>query len=181
MRLRFTKMHGLGNDFVMIDGVSQKIKLTPERVRKLADRNFGVGCDQVLVVEPPESGDSDFRYRIYNQDGGEVENCGNGARCFAIFVRECDLTQKKTIRVDTATGQLILHVGKNDNVTVDMGEPILEPQKVPFKAKKAANVYPLEVLNEAFEVGVVSMGNPHAVNTGGRCKKLCSGKVRAGA
>jgi diaminopimelate epimerase len=108
MRLKFSKMHGLGNDFVMLDGVSQRIKLTPEKIRLLADRNFGVGCDQVLVVEAPRDPDADFRYRIYNADGSEVENCGNGARCFARFVRDCRLTGKDRLQVETAGGMLQL-------------------------------------------------------------------------
>ncbi len=163
MRLRFTKMHGLGNDFVMIDGVSQRVAMTREKVRKLADRNFGVGCDQVLVVEPPRSPNADFRYRIYNQDGGEVENCGNGARCFAVFVRQRSLTSKTTIRVETACGELTLLVQDNNNVTVDMGEPILAPEQVPFKAHAQAATYTLPVDGKDYTVSAVSMGNPHCV------------------
>ncbi|WP_086934113.1 diaminopimelate epimerase [Agarilytica rhodophyticola] len=163
MRLRFTKMHGLGNDFVMIDGISQKINLTPERVRKLADRNFGVGCDQVLLVEPPQTPNADFRYRIYNQDGGEVENCGNGARCFAAFVRQRGLTVKNKIEVETTNGNLVLHVHEDNRITVDMGVPVLEPEKIPFKAANYASIYPLEAGGRSFEISAVSMGNPHSV------------------
>ncbi|VUD58999.1 Diaminopimelate epimerase [Thalassocella blandensis] len=163
MRLRFTKMHGAGNDFVMIDAVTQKINLSTERIRKLADRHFGVGCDQVLIVEPPRTGDADFRYRIFNCDGSEVENCGNGARCFAIFVRQRGLTAKHIIRVETAGGELILQVHEDDRVTVDMGNPILEPSKVPFDADNFAKVYPLQVDDQHFEISAVSMGNPHCV------------------
>jgi len=163
MRVRFTKMHGAGNDFVMLDGISQKISLTPQRIMALADRNFGVGCDQVLLVEAPRSPDADFRYRIYNQDGGEVENCGNGARCFAVFVRQRGLTNKDTIRVQTAAGDLILHVRQDNQVTVDMGLPILTPSDIPFSADTTATTYPLTLNNKTLDIGAVSMGNPHAV------------------
>lgn len=163
MRLRFTKMHGLGNDFVMIDAVSQRASITPEKARKLADRHFGVGCDQVLVVEPPQSPDADFRYRIFNNDGGEVENCGNGARCFALFVRQRGLTTKKMIRVETASGDMILHVLPDNQVRVDMSVPVLEPAKVPFVAENQAPTYTIEVGNQPLIISAVSMGNPHAV------------------
>lgn len=163
MKLRFTKMHGLGNDFVMIDAISQKITLSPERVRKLADRHFGVGCDQVLVVEAPQSADADFRYRIFNQDGSEVENCGNGARCFAIFVRQRKLTGKRIIRAETAGGPLVLQVLPDNRVTVNMGVPRLEPVEIPFNAEARAITYTLPVAGKSLEISAVSMGNPHAV------------------
>ena len=163
MRLKFSKMHGLGNDFVMLDGISQRIKLSPDKIRRLADRHLGVGCDQVLVVEAPRNPEADFRYRIYNADGGEVENCGNGARCFARFVRERRLTGKTELAVETAAGMLQLKVLENDQVSVDMGAPVLEPQDIPFTADRRAETYPLEVDGEVFTVGAVSMGNPHAV------------------
>lgn len=163
MRLRFTKMHGLGNDFVVIDGISQKVRLSPERIRQLADRHFGIGCDQLLIVEAPEHPDIDFRYRIFNADGGEVENCGNGARCFARFVRDRKLTGKRTIRVETAAGVLTLHVTDDEQVTVDMGVPILNPADIPFSAEAEAVVYKLEVNQQDIEISAVSMGNPHAV------------------
>lgn len=163
MRLRFTKMHGLGNDFVMIDAISQRVRLTPDKVRKLADRRFGIGCDQVLIVEEPDSPEVDFRYRIYNADGSEVENCGNGARCFANFVRERKLTGKKTIRVQTAGGPLVLKVGQDDQVQVDMGAPILEPARIPFNAGQQAISYPLSLNGQTVELSAVSMGNPHGV------------------
>lgn len=163
MRLRFTKMHGLGNDFVMLDGVSQKVTLTPNLIKKIADRHFGIGCDQVLLVEPPKTPDVDFNYRIFNQDGGEVENCGNGSRCFAIFVRARGLTEKRVITVQTAAGNLVLEVLPNNHVRVDMGVPILEPEKIPFSATQQQTTYPLEVDGQTFEIGAVSMGNPHAV------------------
>ncbi|WP_323845917.1 diaminopimelate epimerase [Microbulbifer magnicolonia] len=163
MRVKFSKMHGLGNDFVMLDGISQRIKLSPEKIRRLADRHLGIGCDQVLVVESPRNPDADFRYRIYNADGGEVENCGNGARCFAKFVRERRLTAKKQLLVETAAGMLQLNVIDNDRVSVDMGAPILEPEQIPFAADIRAETYPLEVDGEVYTIGAVSMGNPHAV------------------
>ncbi|AMX01318.1 diaminopimelate epimerase [Microbulbifer thermotolerans] len=163
MRLKFTKMHGLGNDFVMLDGISQRIRLSPEKIRRLADRHFGIGCDQVLVVEAPRSPDADFRYRIFNADGGEVENCGNGARCFAKFVRERRLTGKKQLTVETAAGPLKLSLLDSGEVSVDMGAPVLEPEQIPFCADRRAETYPLEVDGEVYTIGAVSMGNPHAV------------------
>ncbi|HEY8569088.1 diaminopimelate epimerase [Microbulbifer sp.] len=163
MRLKFTKMHGLGNDFVMIDGITQRVKLTSDKVRQIADRHTGIGCDQLLLVEAPRDPDVDFRYRIYNADGSEVENCGNGARCFARFVRERRLTSKEKILVETAAGILELNVQGADQVSVDMGPPILEPAKIPFQADIQAESYPLEVDGETYTVGAVSMGNPHTV------------------
>lgn len=163
MRLRFSKMHGLGNDFVVIDGVSQKVRLNADKVRYLADRHFGVGCDQVLLVESPTRPDRDFRYRIFNADGSEVENCGNGARCFARFVRDRRLTGKRTIDVETAGGDITLHVLNNDQVRVDMGVPQLEPANIPFQAPAQALTYELEVNGRTLEISALSMGNPHAV------------------
>ena len=163
MKLRFSKMHGLGNDFVVIDAISQKVALTPERVRRLADRNFGIGCDQVLVVEAPQGADADFRYRIFNQDGGEVENCGNGARCFAVYVRQRKLTGKRLIRAETAGGTLVLQVLPDNQVRVDMGVPRLEPAEIPFIAPERAVIYPLPIAGQHLEISAVSMGNPHAV------------------
>lgn len=163
MKLRFTKMHGLGNDFVMVDAISQRVNITPDKARMLADRHFGVGCDQVLVVEPPQQPDSDFHYRIFNSDGGEVENCGNGARCFALFVRQRRLTGKRDIRVDTAAGQLLLKIQKDNLVVVDMGVPELTPEKIPFNASTQANTYELQLPDRTLTIGAVSMGNPHAV------------------
>lgn len=168
MRLRFTKMHGLGNDFVVIDAVSNKVRLTPDKVRQIADRRFGVGCDQLLIVEIPDNPDVDFRYRIYNCDGSEVENCGNGARCFAKFVRDRKLTGKDRIKVETANGIMELIVQPDGNITVDMGVPILEPAKLPFQDSDGqplsqAITYPLQVGDQRLEISAVSMGNPHAV------------------
>lgn len=163
MLLRFTKMHGLGNDFVVIDAVSQSVTITPELARKLGDRRFGIGCDQILVVEPPNQADVDFGYRIFNQDGTEVEQCGNGARCFAKFVRDRRLTGKNTIRVETACGIIELEVQGDNQVRVNMGVPILEPEKIPFTANTISTQYNIDVADETFSIGAVSMGNPHAV------------------
>jgi len=163
MRLRFTKMEGIGNDFVMVDAISQRVSITPERARKLADRHFGVGCDQVLVVEAPTSPRADFRYRIFNSDGSEVENCGNGARCFAVFVRQRQLTAKNVITVETAAGELQLQVQAENQVTVNMGVPQLEPEAIPFEAGTRGTTYALLVEDLTLEISAVSMGNPHAV------------------
>jgi len=163
MLLKFTKMHGAGNDFVVIDLISQRYRLRPRDVRKLADRRFGVGCDQVLVVEAPQNPGADFRYRIYNADGGEVEQCGNGARCFARFVREKKLTSKRVLTVETAGGIIELRVRNRQDVEVDMGAPLFEPQHIPFSAQRRDDSYPLLVEGRELTIGAVSMGNPHAV------------------
>ncbi|BBM01088.1 diaminopimelate epimerase [Microbulbifer sp. GL-2] len=163
MRIKFSKMHGLGNDFVMLDGISQRVKLSPDKIRRIADRCLGIGCDQVLLVESPRDPDADFRYRIFNADGSEVENCGNGARCFARFVRERRLTGKKRLKVETAGGMLQLKVMDSDQVSVDMGAPVLEPELIPFNADRCAESYPIDVRDETFTIGALSMGNPHAV------------------
>jgi len=164
MQLRFTKMHGLGNDFMVIDAISQKVRLNAELVRELADRNRGVGFDQLLVVEPPSEPDMDFDYRIFNADGSEVEHCGNGARCFARFVREKGLVLRDRINVKTARGKAVLKITGRDLVEVDMGEPELEPAQIPMLAESKSILYRLEIDGEGeIEVGAVSMGNPHAV------------------
>lgn len=165
MKLRFTKMHGLGNDFVVIDGVTEPFEPTTEQVRFLGDRNFGVGFDQLLLVEPPRNEETDFCYRIWNADGGEVEQCGNGARCFARFVRDKGLTDKDEIVVETASGIITLKIESNGWVTVNMGAPILQPAQIPFVAESQASSYTIDVEGEALEVGAVSMGNPHVVVT----------------
>jgi diaminopimelate epimerase len=163
-RLRFTKMQGQGNDFMVIDAVRQPgATLAPERVRALADRHFGVGFDQLLLVEPARSPGNDFRYRIFNADGGEVEQCGNGARCFARFVLDEKLTAKREIRVETASGVIVPRVEGNGRVTVDMGAPRFEPRDVPFEAPVRRPTYLLELAGERIELSVLSMGNPHAV------------------
>lgn len=163
MQLQFTKMHGAGNDFVVIDLISQRYKVRPRDIRKLADRRLGVGCDQVLVVEPPGSPDVDFRYRIYNADGTEVEQCGNGARCFARFVRDRQLTTKNSIRVQTAAGVLVLRVRAGNEVEVDMCVPAFEPQDIPFNRPQREAAYTLKLEHQSVEIGAISMGNPHAI------------------
>ena len=163
MRIRFSKMHGLGNDFVVIDGVRQTIALSPVQIRFLADRHFGVGCDQLLLVEKAGRPDIDFSYRIFNADGGEVEQCGNGARCFVRFVHEQGLTEKTEIRVETMSGVISPRLEADGNVTVDMGVPVFDPARIPFVSPSADIVQPLEVGGERIEITAVSMGNPHAV------------------
>jgi len=163
MNLKFTKMQGLGNDFVVIDAVRQQVSLTPEQVRHIADRHFGVGCDQLLVVERPVSPDADFRYRIFNADGGEVEQCGNGARCFVRFVHDHGLTDKNEIRVETASGIILPRLEGNGQVTVDMGVPRFLPEEIPLVAAAAALTYSLRVGEVSVEISALSMGNPHAV------------------
>ncbi len=163
MRLRFTKMHGLGNDFIVIDAINQRVNLSSEQIQRLSDRRFGIGCDQLLIVEAPKSPDADFYYRIFNYDGSEVENCGNGARCFAKFVRDRQLTGKSTIVVDTLCGRMSLHIQKNNLVSVDMGVPILEPAAIPYRANQRQTTYPLKLSDDIITISAVSMGNPHAV------------------
>ena len=163
MKIRFSKMQGAGNDFVVIDGVRQSIALSPEQVRFLADRHFGVGCDQLLLVERAGQADVDFRYRIFNANGGEVEQCGNGARCFVRFVHEQGLTDKREIRVETLAGIISPRLEPNGQVTVDMGVPILEPARVPFVSDSADVVQALDVSGQPVAITAVSMGNPHAV------------------
>jgi diaminopimelate epimerase len=163
MLLRFTKMHGLGNDFVVIDLITQRFKLKPHHIRKIADRHFGIGCDQVLTVEIPTQPDVDFCYRIYNAEGSEVEQCGNGARCFARFIRDKRMTGKQKIKVETLAGIIELELTENRQVRVDMGEPILDPKRIPFTADQQASNYALDVNGDTWQVGAVSMGNPHVI------------------
>ena len=163
MKLQFTKMHGLGNDFVVLDGVRQSIALTREQLCFLADRRFGVGCDQILLVEPPKQTGVDFRYRIFNADGGEVEQCGNGARCFARFVVEQGLTDKREIRVETMRGLIVPRLEDDGRVTVDMGVPEFAPEKIPFDGEAGVVIQSLQLGDERVEITAVSMGNPHAV------------------
>ena len=162
MVIEFTKMHGLGNDFVVIDAISQPINLTAANIQEIADRHFGVGCDQLLLVEKPGLAKAEFRYRIFNADGGEVEQCGNGARCFALFVRQQGLTTNTTIAVETAGGLIELKV-EGDLVTVNMGRPDFQPQSLPFLVENQAETYDLMVNGAEYAIGAVSMGNPHAV------------------
>ena len=170
MKLKFTKMHGAGNDFVVLDGYTQPVNLTPAQVRALADRHFGVGADQLLLVEKPTVDGVDFRYRIFNCDGGEVEHCGNGARCFVKFVRDNGLTDKRSVRVQVQNGTIQLTMQENGEVLVDMGAPVFEPERVPFATKGlegrregADTLWPLDVNGVTRWISVVSMGNPHAV------------------
>ncbi|MEK6749058.1 MAG: diaminopimelate epimerase [Pseudomonadota bacterium] len=163
MLLKFAKMHGLGNDFMVVDAVTQPLDLSSTQIRVLADRHFGVGFDQLLLVEPPPHPEVDFRYRIFNADGGEVEQCGNGARCFAVFVRRVGLTARDQIRVATAAGNIVLNIEKDGLVTVNMGVPEFAPERIPFAATQRADRYALEVAGRSLQIGAVSMGNPHAV------------------
>ena len=159
----FTKMHGLGNDFVVFDAIAHPLNLTAEQIRKLADRRYGVGCDQVLLVEPSVTPGIDFRYRIFNADGGEVEQCGNGARCFARFVHDHGLSDKDEIAVETNSGVIYPRLERGGEVSVNMGVPVFNPAMVPFTAAHEQLVYTLDVDGVRADVNVVSMGNPHAV------------------
>jgi diaminopimelate epimerase len=161
--LRFTKMQGLGNDFVVLDGVREPVALAPAEIRRIADRHFGVGCDQILLVEKATRPDVDFRYRIFNADGGEVEQCGNGARCFVHFVRDQGLTAKRAIRVETRGGVIEPMLEADGQVTVDMGSPRFAPAEIPFDSASDAIEQPLDVGGRAIGITAVSMGNPHAV------------------
>ena len=170
MKLKFTKMHGAGNDFVVIDAIGQQVELTPTQWQRLADRRFGVGADQMLVVEKPQTPGVDFRYRIYNSDGGEVEQCGNGARAFVRYVTEKGLTAKRTIRVETLSGVIEPRMEDDGSITVDMGAPVLDAARVPFDAsglhgrpQNEDTLWPLDVNGHTVMVSAVSMGNPHAV------------------
>ena len=162
MHLKFTKMHGAGNDFVVIDA-RKPVDLTPEQLRLLADRHFGVGCDQVLFVEKAQVAGADFRYRIFNADGGEVEQCGNGARCFVRYVHDKRLTEKRAIVVETKSGLISPRLENDGRVTVDMGAPIFEPARIPFIGDSDELIQPLQVNGELVQITAVSMGNPHAV------------------
>jgi diaminopimelate epimerase len=163
MKIEFSKMHGLGNDFMIVDLVSQNALFLPEQVRCLADRHTGVGFDQLLLVEPPQTPDADFRFRIYNADGSEVEQCGNGARCFARFVHDNHLSPKRELRLETRGGTIVTRLCANDEVEVDMGVPRNAPAEIPFLADAAGTVYALDVDGARIDVVPVSMGNPHAV------------------
>lgn len=163
MAWKFTKMHGLGNDFLVFDALHQTLALSPEVCRRLADRRFGVGCDQILLVEAPTRAEADFAYRIFNADGSEVEQCGNGARCFARFVRDKGLTAKDEICVETHSGLIYPRLETDGRVTVNMGEPRFAPSALPFEAEAEASEYALDVAGQAQTIGAVSMGNPHAV------------------
>jgi len=163
MRLNFTKMQGLGNDFVVLEALAQPLALTRDQLRRIADRHLGIGCDQILQVEPPRQPDTDFYYRIFNADGGEVEQCGNGARCFVRYARDHGLTAKRELRVGTRGGIIVPRLEDDGQVTVDMGVPEFEPSRIPFDAPARALSYGLDVDGRRLEVSVLSMGNPHAV------------------
>jgi diaminopimelate epimerase len=163
MTLKFTKMHGAGNDFVVIDGVRQSVALSPEQIRFIADRHFGIGCDQILLVEKSPREEADFRYRIFNADGSEVEQCGNGARCFVRFVHEKKLTAKREIVVETKSGLISPSLAEDGRVTVNMGAPIFDPARIPFLSESDAVVRPLHLGDVTVDITAVSMGNPHAV------------------
>ncbi len=162
-KIRFVKMHGLGNDFVVLDAVRQNFLPTPAQAKWIADRHFGIGCDQILVVERAQSEDADFRYRIFNADGGEVEQCGNGARCFVRFVHEQGLTDKRAIRVETLAGIITLKLEDDGEVTVNMGVPNFNPADIPFLTDSDELVQTLEFAGRSAQLTAVSMGNPHAV------------------
>ncbi|MGM0481177.1 MAG: diaminopimelate epimerase [Pseudomonadota bacterium] len=163
MLLQFSKMHGLGNDFVVIDNVTQNLYVNPEQIKHWADRHRGIGFDQLLLVEPPYDPDLDFHYRIFNADGSEVAQCGNGARCFAKFVRLKGLTNRNHLKVSTKAGKMVMHLEKDGQITVEMGEPQFEPASVPFKAQKVEQTYILRVNDETVFCGVMGLGNPHCV------------------
>jgi diaminopimelate epimerase len=163
VRLRFTKMHGLGNDFVVLDATRAPIELSLAQLRLIADRRFGVGCDQILQVEPPREPGTDFYYRIFNADGAEVEQCGNGARCFARYVREHGLTSRREIRVGTRAGVIVPRLEADGRVTVQMGVPVFDPERVPFVAREQALTYAIELRGKTVTASVLSMGNPHVV------------------
>lgn len=182
MRFNFTKMHGLGNDFVVINCISQPVELNAKQIQFIADRHLGVGCDQLLLVEKTEDKDADFRYRIFNANGSEVEQCGNGARCFAIFVRDEGLTDKTEIPVTTNTGRIILKIeaGEDNLVTVNMGIPELLPEKIPFIADRQNKSYTLDIEGISVNISAVSLGNPHAVIVVDDVEKLSIDKLAQG-
>ena len=163
MKIKFCKMHGLGNDFMVLDSISQPVCLSPLQIRRLADRHFGIGFDQLLLVGSPADAENDFSYRIFNCDGGEVEQCGNGARCFARFVAEQGLSDKKTLRVETVRGVIVPQIGDDGLVSVDMGQPCFDPAQVPFVAADDAVSHQVRVGEDFYALSVLSMGNPHAV------------------
>lgn len=163
MQVQFSKMHGLGNDFMVVDCVTQNAFFSPELIRRLSDRYRGIGFDQLLVVEPPYDPETDFHYRIFNADSSEVEQCGNGARCFARFVKMKGLTNKNQVSVSTKAGKMVLKIENESQVTVNMGEPVFTPAKIPFRAKSEEKTYIMRVNEQTLFVGAVSMGNPHVV------------------
>ena len=163
MQLQFTKMQALGNDFIVIDAINQQFSPLPEQIRFLADRHIGIGCDQLLLIEKAENPEADFRYRIFNADGGEVGQCGNGARCFARYVRERGMINRDDIKVETSSRLLKLQIQDGGTVSVDMGVPDFNPQTIPFQADHEQTEYDLNLGETSVRIGAVSMGNPHAV------------------
>lgn len=163
MEIHFTKMHGLGNDFVVIDALTEAISLNRDQIRLLADRHFGIGCDQLLLLEPPVASDADVHYRIFNADGGEVEQCGNGARCVAVYLRESRAIKKAEIIAETVRGCIKLYCQADGQVTVNMGIPQFEPEMIPLRAESQDVYYHVTVDDQELRFGAVSMGNPHAV------------------
>ena len=176
MEYRFTKMHGSGNDFVVFDTFSRPLTLGPARIRHIADRRYGIGCDQVLLLGPAEDDSADVRYRIFNADGGEVMQCGNGARCAAVYLREKGLLSKERIVAATGAGKLILTMDKDKQVSVNMGRPDFKPANIPLAHGPEASLYRLQLAGETVEFAALSLGNPHAVIQvddvdGGRCRR----------
>ena len=163
MELKFTKMQGAGNDFVVFDAIDQQVELNREQLQQIADRHFGIGCDQILLVEPPRIEGTEFHYRIFNADGGEVEQCGNGARCFARYVREKGLSSSDELHVGTAKGRITLYFEESGQVRVNMGVPKFEPADIPFLAETSALSYGIDLDGAQYHISIVSMGNPHAV------------------
>lgn len=163
MQIQFSKMHGLGNDFVVIDNVTQNVFFSKEKIQQIADRNFGIGFDQLLLVEPPYDPEQDFHYRIFNADGSEVSQCGNGARCFAKFVKMKGLINRNKVVVSTKSGKMVLYLEKDGQVTVNMGRPVFEPDKIPLSANKEEGTYIIRAGEQTIFAGSVSMGNPHCV------------------
>jgi len=163
MKIPFTKMHGLGNDFVVFDATSTPLSLIPSQLRFIADRHFGIGCDQILFIESSDKTGVDFNYRIFNADGNEVQQCGNGARCFARFVRDKGLSNKEILSVETQSGIIYPQIQADNQITVNMGKPCFIPAKIPFQSGEISNSYPITVENEVYQIAVISMGNPHAV------------------
>lgn len=163
MQIQFSKMHGLGNDFMVVDNVTQNVFFSKDKIQRLADRNFGIGFDQMLLVEPPYDPEQDFHYRIFNADGSEVSQCGNGARCFAHFVKMKGLINRNKIVVSTKAGKMVLYLEKDGQVTVNMGKPIFEPSLIPLKASKEEGTYIIRANEHTIFCGAVSMGNPHCV------------------
>ncbi len=163
MQTRFTKMHGLGNDFVVLDAVRQSIRLTTDIIKRIADRNLGIGCDQVLVIEPPTDRNIDFNYRIFNCDGSEVEQCGNGARCIGRYIKDQQLSGKKTLRIKTKNRVMEITTTTKNMITANMGEPSFIPADIPLDSEQKNDLYSIDINNSSLKIAALSVGNPHAV------------------